>query len=61
MIQYEFSQILVDPDDMPIPEYLARMGDEGWMLVQLDRLEDEEIVGIIMQRPKGLSVYCSIN
>ena len=56
MIQYEFSQELLDPEDMPLPVYLEGMGNRAWMLVQINLLVDDEMVGVIMQRPKGFKV-----
>ena len=51
MIRWEFKQELVDPETTPIDAYLAHHGYEGWQLVQMNPLPDEDMVGIIMQRP----------
>jgi len=56
MVKWEFMQSLIDPNALPVLDYLNTMGDIGWHLVQIDVLSDPEQVAITMQRPKSFEM-----
>lgn len=56
MVKWEFMQSIINPDAIPVLEYLNSMGNIGWHCVQIDVLSDPDGVAITMQRPTSFEM-----